>query len=77
MGLRQTAGNLGQLLDRPATLDWHTQHLAEHRDADLKPTPVKSTSTVCERKSAEATLNSRANSRLPDVSSATNPASAT
>ena len=36
VNLRQPVDNLGQLLDRPATVDRHTQHLAEHGDANLK-----------------------------------------
>ena len=36
MHLRQTAEHLGELLDRPAAVNRHTQHFAEHRDTDLE-----------------------------------------
>jgi hypothetical protein len=31
-----SADHLGELLDRSAALDRHTQHFAEHRDTDLE-----------------------------------------
>ena len=36
MQMRQPTDDLGELLDRPVGVDRHTQHLAEHRDADLE-----------------------------------------
>ena len=36
MYLWQAADDLGELLDRPAAVDRHAEHLAEHRDTDLE-----------------------------------------
>ena len=36
MDVRQTADDLGELLNRPVGVDRDAQHLAEHRDADLE-----------------------------------------
>ena len=36
MHFRQTAKHLGELLDRPAAVNRHTQHFTEHRDTDLE-----------------------------------------
>src|SRR5271165_2695938 len=80
MNLRQAAKDLEQLYHRPARMNFHAEHLAQYRDANLKSHSREKTHqhTVWERKSArKPSLSSRARSRNPAVSSATIPASAT